>query len=71
MLKRVLSVREEVLYNHEFFSRQRGQGVFADQVANIFEISCRKHGISAGSVKLNSDKFNNPYSKQLDLFKTV
>jgi len=68
VLNRVISVRDGNLYNPEFFSRQRGEGIFAEQVAKIFEIACRKNGIQGNSVELNSERFRNPYKKQLELF---
>jgi len=69
VLNRVLSVRGGKLYNPEFFNRQRGEGIFAEQVAKIFEVACRKNGIWRTSVELSSKNFKNPYEKQLELFK--
>lgn len=68
VLNRVMSVRDGKLYVPEFFNRQKGEGVFAEQVAKMFEISCRKNGIDKNRVNLSTDKFNNPYKKQLELF---
>jgi len=63
-----MSVRDGKLYVPEFFNRQKGEGVFAEQVAKMFEISCRKNGIDKNRVNLSTEKFNNPYKKQLELF---
>jgi len=68
VLNRVMSVRDGKLYSPEFFNRQKGEGVFAEQVAKMFEISCRKNGIDKNTVNLSTEKFNNPYKKQLELF---
>jgi len=68
VLNRVMSVRDGKLYVPEFFNRQKGEGIFAEQVAKMFEISCRKNGIDKNRVNLSTDKFNNPYKKQLELF---
>ena len=68
VLNRVMSVRDGKLYVSEIFNRQKGQGVFAEQVAKMFEIACRKNGIDKNRVNLSTDKFNNPYKKQLELF---
>jgi DNA repair photolyase len=68
VLNRVLSVRGGKLYDPEFFNRQRGEGIFAEQVAKIFEIACRKNGIWGNSVRLSSENFINPNKKQLELF---
>lgn len=68
VLNRVMSVRDGKLYVPEFFNRQKGEGIFAEQVAKMFEIACRKNGIDKNRVNLSTDKFNNPYKKQLELF---
>ena len=68
VLNRVMSVRDGKLYNPEFYDRQRGEGIFAEQVASIFEVACRKNGIWENSVELNSGNFINPNKKQLELF---
>ncbi len=68
VLNRVMSVRDGKLYSPQFFNRQKGEGVFAEQVAKMFEIACRKNGIDKNRVNLSTDKFNNPYKKQLELF---
>jgi len=68
ILNRVMSVRDGKLYVPEFFNRQKGQGVFAEQVAKMFEIACRRNGIDKNRVNLSTEKFNNPYKKQLELF---
>ncbi len=68
VLNKVNSVRDGKLYSPEFFKRQRGQGVFADQAAKIFEIACRKNGIDNNSVNLSTDYFTNAGKTQLELF---
>ncbi|NIP39084.1 MAG: PA0069 family radical SAM protein [Candidatus Dadabacteria bacterium] len=68
VLNRVLSVRAGKMYDPQFFHRQRGEGVFADQAAKIFEIACRKNGIENNSVHLSTDHFTNAVKKQLELF---
>ena len=68
VLNRVKSVRDGKLYVPEFFNRQKGEGIFAEQVAKMFEIACRKNGIDKNRVNLSTDKFNNPYKQQLELF---
>ncbi len=68
VLNRVLSVRAGKMYDPQFFNRQRGEGIFADQAAKIFEIACRKNGIDNNSVRLSTDHFTNVSKKQLELF---
>ena len=68
VLNRVLSVRDGKMYKPEFFNRQKGEGVFAEQVAKIFEIACRKYGINNNTVNLSTEHFTNVTKKQLELF---
>ena len=65
VLNRVKSVRDGKLYVPEFFNRQKGEGIFAEQVAKMFEIACRKTGIDKNRVNLSTNKFNKPYRKKL------
>ncbi len=69
VLNRIKSVRKGNLSSSQFGSRMVGEGIFAEQVKNLFEISCRKTGINYGKIRLSVDHFNNPYSKQQKLFK--
>jgi DNA repair photolyase len=53
-----------------FFSRQRGQGAFAEIIRSRFELACRRHGLNRGRLELRTDLFRPPVPerKQLDLF---
>ncbi len=45
----------------EFGSRMRGEGVFAELVARLFDVSCRRAGIGCGRFpKLSADAFRRP-----------
>src|SRR4029079_12431845 len=46
VLNRLRSIRGGKLYRSDFGTRMRGEGVFADQIDQLFEVSCRKHGIA-------------------------
>lgn len=51
-----------------FFSRMRGQGVWADLLRRRFEIARRRHGLEGGRIDLRSDLFRPPRSAQGELF---
>jgi DNA repair photolyase len=68
VLNRVISVRDGKLYSPQFFNRQKGEGIFAEHVAKIYEFACRKNGIDKNTVNLSVENFHNPYKKQLELF---
>lgn len=56
------------LYKAEFNIRGRGEGPYADQVRNMFKISCRKYGLNKEPRTLSTANFRNPDKKQLGLF---
>jgi len=68
VLNRIKSLRGGKLYDASFYKRDRGEGFFADQVENLFTVSCRKAGISGNRLKLSSDAFRRPEGRQLQLF---
>src|SRR5512139_441415 len=51
-----------------FFSRQRGQGPWAELIRTRFEIACRRSGIGRAKFKLRTDLFEPPQGAQLRLF---
>jgi DNA repair photolyase len=62
-------------YQSEFGKRMRGEGVFADLLANRFKLSCHKLGMSAERSGFRTDLFavphawrQNPANPQLALF---
>jgi DNA repair photolyase len=55
------------LNNTQWHSRITGQGIFAEQIANIFEVSCRRAGMGTRP-KLSTAAFRRP-KEQLELFR--
>jgi DNA repair photolyase len=68
VLNRIRSLRDGRLNDPRFGSRMRGQGIFADQVAEMFAISCRKVGIAESGPRLSTAAFHRPSNTQLELF---
>lgn len=56
------------MYKAEFFVRGRGEGVYAEQVASMFKIACRKYRLNEERFELSTASFRNPGKKQLNLF---
>ncbi|ABG06045.1 Radical SAM [Rubrobacter xylanophilus DSM 9941] len=48
VLNRIRSMRGGALNDPRFGSRMRGEGFYADHIARLFEISCRRAGIEPG-----------------------
>jgi DNA repair photolyase len=67
VLNRLRSVRGGKLYRSEFGTRMRGQGIFADQIEKLFDVSCRKHGIAGKHLTLSTTSFLRPQDGQLSL----
>jgi DNA repair photolyase len=68
ILNRIRSLRNGRLNDSRFFSRMRGQGLFAGQIADLFSVACRKAGIAEKSPPLSIAAFRRPSMSQLSLF---
>ena len=67
VINRIKAVRGGKLNNNDFFKRQIGEGIFAEQVSSMFKITSKKFKIDNYKINLNSDSFKNPNTKQLKL----
>jgi DNA repair photolyase len=69
VLNRIRSMRGGRLNDPNFGTRMRGEGVCAEQISQLFSISCRRAGIERGRFpKLSSDAFRRPDETQPALF---
>jgi DNA repair photolyase len=69
VLNRVREMRGGQLYDATFGTRMRGQGVYADQLRQLFETSRRRHGLDGGGMELSAAAFRRPApGGQLALF---
>jgi DNA repair photolyase len=67
ILNRVRSLRHGKLNDPRFGVRMRGQGIFAEQLASLFEIACRKAGLSEHGPGLSTAAFRRLPGAQLEL----
>jgi DNA repair photolyase len=67
VLGRIRDLRGGKLNDPRFGSRMRGEGVLADLIKNVFEVSCRKAGIAGRGAKLSTAGFLRP-GEQRGLF---
>lgn len=56
------------LYEATFGRRQRGAGVFAEQIAQLFEVGLKKAGLSQRGAQLSTQSFRRPAAPQMSLF---
>ena len=67
VLNRIRDLRNGKMYESAWRVRQRGEGIFAQQIATIFEVTCRKLGLNEKHVPLSVDAFRR-VSAQKTLF---
>jgi len=57
VVHRLESMRGGALNDPRFGSRMRGEGVFAEQIRNLFELSCRRVGLGRKPLELSCAAF--------------
>jgi DNA repair photolyase len=67
VLNRVRDLRGGKLYDPQWRIRQCGQGIFADQIETIFEVSCRRARLNERKTELSAAAFRRP-TAQASLF---
>ncbi len=67
VLNRIRELRGGKLNSTAFVDRMRGQGLYADQIHQLFRLACRKHGIANQRPELSTQHFRRQ-PDQLDLF---
>ena len=67
ILDRVRTLRGGKLYDSRWSKRGRGEGLFADQLGQMFDVACRRAGMQTESIQLSTEHFRKP-GEQLTLF---
>ena len=57
VLSRVRDLRGGKMYDARWGVRGKGEGVFAEQIAALFEVACRKHGLNERRLELSAASF--------------
>ena len=68
ILNRLRSLRGGRLNDSRFGKRMRGEGRYAEQIASMFALSCRKAGLINKHPSLSTAAFRRPVDGQLSLF---
>jgi len=55
-----VDLRGGKLYDSTWGVRQRGEGVFAQQIRTLFDIACRKYGMNEKHYNLSTASFRRP-----------
>ena len=67
VLGRIRAMRGGKLNDSRFGCRMRGEGIFADQIAQMFEVARRKAGLAEDAPELSAADFRRPEGAQLGL----
>jgi len=70
VLNRIRAIRGGKLNDPNFNSRMRGEGIFAEQMAELFRVACKKAGISEQRPRLSTEHFRRSPGSQMSLFDT-
>lgn len=67
VVSRLRDLRGGKLYDATFGERLRGQGLFAEQTKQLFEVAARRAGLNRTEIKLSTAHFRRPGGTQLEL----
>lgn len=67
VLNRIREMRGGKLNDPNFGSRMRGQGIFAEQIGQMFHVACRRAGLPKREVNLSTSAFRRPSGAQMEL----
>jgi DNA repair photolyase len=67
VLNRIKDLRDGKMYDPRWGKRQSGEGIFADQIRNLFDVGCRKAKLNEKSFSLSAAHFHRP-TAQASLF---
>jgi DNA repair photolyase len=68
ILHRIQSMRDGKLNDSRFGTRMIGEGVFAEQIGQMFELGRRRNGLDQDHPQLSVAAFRSPHGRQLSLF---
>jgi len=68
VLNRIRAIRIGKLNDPNFGSRMKGEGVYAEQMAELFRLACKKAGIEEQRPKLTTEHFRRASGAQMTLF---
>jgi DNA repair photolyase len=68
ILNRVRALRGGKLNDPNFRTRMRGEGIYAEQMAELFNLARKVSGIAERWPKLTTEHFRRPAADQLTLF---
>ena len=67
VLAQIRAIRSGKLNDPDFGSRMEGKGIFAEQLAKVFAVACRRPGFPEHGPRLSTAAFRRPSGAQLEL----
>ncbi len=67
VLSQIRAMRGGKLNESEFGKRMRGEGILADQIGRMFEVACRRAGITERGPHLSATAFRKPDGSQMEM----
>jgi DNA repair photolyase len=67
VIGRIRSLRNGKLNNPDFGARMRGDGPIAEEIRQMFEVSCRRAGLNKTRIALNTSAFRRILPNQMEL----
>jgi DNA repair photolyase len=68
VLSRIRDLRGGKLYDATFGARMRGDGIFAEQIAQMFAVATRRAGLNRAETPLSTTHFRRPGGVQMEMF---
>jgi len=67
VLSRLRDLRGGRLYDASFGARMRGEGIFAEQIRRMFDVTARRAGLNREEIRLSTAHFRRPGGVQLEM----
>ena len=67
VLAQTRAIRNGKLNDSDFASRMTGQGIFAQQMAKMFAVACRRAGFPERGPHPSTDAYRRPSGAQMEL----
>lgn len=68
ILDRLRALHGGALYRSDWNRRMSGEGPLASQLGQLFDVSCRRAGLTQAGLELSTSSFRAPGGQQLELF---
>jgi len=68
VLNRIRELRDGALYDSGWGTRMKGNGLFAKNIRDIFDMGCKRAHFPNGRIRLSAASFHNAQDKQMHLF---